>query len=345
MSRHRLILILGFLTVLGWLGLESATAPAAPAGAQNPAPQAVASTPTIIKAEANLVLVDAIVTDKKGNYIKDMEQKEFHVFEDDVEQKISNFSRAADIQPNAPEQQRYMVLFFDNSTMVPNDQVRARQAAAKFVESTAAPNRQMAVVDFGGVLRVAQNFTADGDRLKSAVAGVKYSAVQPNAPGQNVELASVGAPSLGVTRSDFAARSVLLSIRELAKMLRAVPGRKTLIMFSSGFALTSERQSELTATIDALNKANIAVYPVDVRGLTSLGPAFENTNPLGVPGLPPRASRHDSDSPFPHLPGLLAALAFPPDPDPQRPGGGGGGGGAPGGGGVGGGGGGGVGGA
>ncbi len=99
--------------------------------------------------------------------------------------------------------------------------------------------------------------------------------MNPNAGSGNVQLAAMGAPSLGQAQSDFAARSVLLSMREVAKILRDVPGRKTLILFSSGFPLTPERQSELTATIDALNKANIAVYPVDVRGLaTSANPGY-----------------------------------------------------------------------
>ena len=71
-------------------------------------------------------------------------------------------------------------------------------------------------------------------------------------------------------QSDFGATSVLLSIREVAKTLRAVPGRKTLILFSSGFPLTPDREAELTATVDALNKSNIAVYPVDVRGLAAI---------------------------------------------------------------------------
>jgi VWFA-related protein len=335
MSRHHLALILGLAIALGWLGLDSATAPAAAGGGQNPSPQAVATAPGMIKAETNLVLVDAIVTDKKGNYIKDLEQKQFHVFEDDVEQKTISFSRGADIQPNAPQQQRYMVLFFDNSTMDPGDQTRARQAAAKFVEGTASPNRMMAVVDFGGTLNVAQNFTSDGERLKRAVAGVKFSAVQANEPAGGVQLASLSGVPGSLAGSDFGARSSLMAIRQLAKLLRTVPGRKTLVLFSGGFPLTAERQSELTATVDALNKANVAVYPVDVRGLVASPGNI--SNPSGVSGFLPRASLGDADSRFLHLPGLLAVLTMPFDPEPQRPGGGGGGGGSVGGGGGGGG--------
>lgn len=315
---------MGLLITLGGLGLESAVAPAAPAGEPNPSAQAVQTVPGVIKAETNLVLVDVVATDKKGNYIKDLEKKDFHVSEDGTEQPIASFSRESDIEPNAPGHQRYMVLFFDDSTMGANLQIQARQAAGKFVESTASPNRMMAVVDFNGTLNIAQNFTADGDLLKKVVSTVKYSSVHPNG---GVQVASMGAPSLAQTESDFAARSVLLSMREMAKALHAVPGRKTLILFSSGFPLTPDRQSELTATIDALNKANIAVYPVDVRGLAVTGvPGMDISNPAPGSrlGLPPSSELRGTESPFAHLPGLWAALAAPGYPEPQRGGAGGG---------------------
>ena len=205
-----------------------------------------------------------------------------------------------------------MVLFFDDSTMDPGLQIQAREAAGKFVESTASPNRLMAVVDFGGTLKIAQNFTADGELLKRAVSSVKYSSVNPNAGGGSVQLAAMGAPSLGRAQSDFAARSVLLSMREVAKTLAGVPGRKTLILFSAGFPLTPDRQSELTATIDALNKANVAVYPVDVRGLApSSSPAW--IFPIPPPRADAPASRRiqncvGPESPFPHLPGSAGGI-------------------------------------
>ena len=104
-----------------------------------------------------------------------------------------------------------------------------------------------------------------------------------------------------------------------------------MILFSSGFPLTPERQSELTATIDALNKANIAVYPVDVRGLAaSPSPGMDISNP-SAPGTRPDFRRVRNCAAL-NLPSRTcrvcwAALAAPPDPEPQRGGGGGGGGG------------------
>jgi len=65
---------------------QSAETPPAQAAPANPAP-----VPTI-KTESRLVLVDAVVTDKKGNYIHDLTQADFKVFEDGVEQKITAFT-------------------------------------------------------------------------------------------------------------------------------------------------------------------------------------------------------------------------------------------------------------
>src|SRR6266853_5609479 len=199
----------------------------AAAVAQAPPPAAPPPAPSgpVIKTETRLVRVDTVVTDKKGNYIRDHTAKDFKVWEDNKEQPIMGFSFEADPASQTPSQRRYLVLFFDNSTMEMSDQARARQDAAKFIEKNAGPNRMIAIVDFGGRLRIAQNFTDDTERLKKAVANVKFSSVSPNAP---VEVASVGMPSLGNAEADFGTRSLILGLRSMAKNLASVPGRKTL---------------------------------------------------------------------------------------------------------------------
>jgi len=242
-------------------------------------PQAAAQG-TVFKAQTKLVLVDSVVTDKKGNYIRNLTQKNFRVWEDNKEQEVRSFSyESGNGSPNNP-MKRYLVLFFDNSTMEFGDQAAARQAATKFIDDNTGPNRQMAIADFGGTLRITQNFTADADRLKKVVAGTKFSTVSPNG-----EVASLGAPPLVSAEADFGARSMLWAVRDLAKNLSAVPGRKSLVLLTAGFPLTAERQSELSAVIDACNKANVAVYPIDVRGLVAPtvgghAPGAELINPV-----------------------------------------------------------------
>src|SRR5271154_3090251 len=259
--------------------------PATPPDAATTPPVATQSAPTtpspsattgdlpvagVIRRETRLVLVDTVVTDKKGNYVRDLTQKDFKVFEDNKEQTILSFSMGTDqtIQANNG-QRRYLILFFDNSTMDAPDQIQARGAAAKFIDANASPDHLMAVVDFGGSLRIMQNFTANTASLQAAVSGTKGSYVDPNAASQPVTIASSGALSLSNAEADFGARSMLLAVRSLAKNLRSVPGRKMLVLFSGGFPLTPEADSELTATIDACNKANVAIYALDARGLVA----------------------------------------------------------------------------
>src|SRR6476659_3659416 len=163
-----------------------------------------------------LVVVDAVVTDKKGNYIHDLAANDFKLWEDGKEQPVTSFSREDTNADPAHPARHYLVLFFDNSTMDFGDQAKARDAAAKFIDSNAGPNRLIALAEFGGRLRISQNFTADTDRLKKVVAGVKFSTVSPNGPSP--DLASTGMPpsqpqtldpaGFAGLEADFGARSV-----------------------------------------------------------------------------------------------------------------------------------------
>ncbi|HYL83437.1 MAG TPA: VWA domain-containing protein, partial [Candidatus Angelobacter sp.] len=336
------------------VGARAQGQPAPPAPAT---PSAEQVTGPVIRKETRLVLVDAVVMDKKGNYVHDLTQSDFKVYEDNKEQAVSAFSSGAEAvtQPNG--QRHYLILFFDNSTMAAPDQIQARGAAKKFIEANAGPDRLMAVMDFGGSLRIVQNFTANANLLSAAVSGVKNSNVDPNAsdPSAGIAVAStnpasipMGMSSLSNAEADFGARTMLLALRSLAKNLRTVPGRKMVVLFSGGFPLTTENQSELTATIDACNKANVAIYALDARGLFAPvpgGSAMNRTSPGSVSGRVHSVSAHSqypsnsarSQHPRKQQAGihpwklqggklLLAAYPAMAMPSPQRPGGGGGGG-------------------
>ncbi len=333
---------------------QVAGAPGA-AGAQDQAP---AGQGPVIRSESRLVRVDAIVTDKKGNYVTDLTADDFKVFEDHKQQKVNSFYFGADAAGPEAARRHYMILFFDNSTMDFGDQARARSAAAKFIDSNAGPDRVMAIVNFGGVVQVTQNFTPDVARLKAAVSGLKSSAVTPNAPATDTSGVSAtttpgltsdtsggfsapgGLTSLSGEEANFGARTVLIALRDLAKDLASIPGRKTLVFFTAGFPATEEIMSELTATIDTCNKANVAIYPLDVRGLVAPGASLrrdelDRTMPTYDSTKPRQSSGFTSQ---PTL--VLAAYRVPGSPiwaAPQHGGGGTGGGGTGGGGGHGGG--------
>src|ERR1700723_2389394 len=342
MRDRRLVSLIAAICLLScWMYLQS--------GPQNTIAYAQSTPPAAddsatIHAESRLVLVDTVVTDKKGNYIRDLVQKDFKVWEDGKEQSITSFS-FEESTGSRNAKPRYMVLFFDNSTMDVGDQAQARIAATKFIDANAAPDRLIAIAEFGGTVRITQDFTADASRLKQVVSGIKGSAVAPNAQPP-VMVASLGrppiVPSLGNAEADFGVHTALLALRDLAKGMSNVPGRKTLVMLTAGFRMNQEYQSELTAAIDTCNKSNVAVYPIDVRGLVPPVPAAPHGR-LERPAIHSAsaslvpAAFHSSSNSTDRPALLLAAFAEPAPLPAQHGGGGGGGGGGHGGGGTGGG--------
>jgi VWFA-related protein len=329
MRDRRLVLLIS-LVCLCWMFLELGSNPVA--HAQQPA-AADGADIGVIRTETRLVLVDTVVTDKKGGYVRDLAQKDFKVWEDGKEQSVTSFSFEESTGSSNPKP-RYLVLFFDNSTMDIGDQARARDAAAKFIDANAGPDHLIAVAEFGGTVHISQNFTADPQRLKQVVAGLKGSSVSPNAQPP-VMVASLGSPSLGPSlgnaEADFGVQTVLLALRSLAKDLSTVPGRKSLVMLTSGFPMNPEYQSELTAVIDTCNKSNVAIYPIDVRGLVTpdmVPPhsrlALPSTHSGSGSYVPASFHYSATDS---HQPMLTLASFAELDALPEQHGGGGGGGG------------------
>ena len=181
---------------------------------------AVAQQNTVIQTETRVVLVDTIVTGKNGTYVKDLTEKDFHVFQDNKEQAIKSFSWEAASKAADP---RSLVLFFDETNMEVRDQILVRQAASRFIDAEAAPNRRVAVVIYDGSLRVAQTFTDNAGRLKDALP----------APQSNIgteEKSRSGVPvsvSVNSATADLGARNMIRSLRDLGKSLGVLPGRRT----------------------------------------------------------------------------------------------------------------------
>ena len=139
-----------------------------PLAAQTGGPGGQAAASLKLKAEARLVLVDAVVADKKDEPIHGLAAKDFHVFEDGKEQTVTVFQTHTGPAAPGVSQQQHFVLFFDGHST--DDQKWIEQAAAKFVADNAGPNRLMSVVAYrSGCLTIAEQFTADVGRLQKAL--------------------------------------------------------------------------------------------------------------------------------------------------------------------------------
>ena len=65
-----------------------------------------------------------------------------------------------------------------------------------------------------------------------------------------------------------------------------VPGRKILVLLTAGLPMNNDVRYAIEAAVSACNKANVAIYPIDVRGLFSDTPGI---GPGTGPGARPAA--------------------------------------------------------
>lgn len=63
-------------------------------------------------------------------------------------------------------------------------------------------------------------------------------------------------------------RPVLAGLAAICEGLRAIPGKKTLVVFSQGFVAPQSLDWQVQSTIDIANRANVAIYIIDSSGLT-----------------------------------------------------------------------------
>jgi len=259
-----------FIVVTVLLGLAGA------AGAQQ--------TP-VIQAETREVLVDAIVTGKNGAYVRDLKASDFRIWEDNKEQTIKSFSLES---ASAAAQPRSLVLFFDETSIEPRDQIAVRQAASAFIDAEAGPNHRLAVITFNGSARILQSFTDNAGRLKDAMNHSGFQGLAPSAadsdrshdPSRVEEDRAVGRATGTTLANSFTVRNMLASLGDLGRSLGVLPGRKIVILFT-GTLTSSDQKSEVRNAVDAANKSGVAFYPVDVR------PVFAQTDPGSPPQLEP----------------------------------------------------------
>ena len=196
---------------------------------------------------------------------------------------------------------RLLVFFFDLSSMAPDELMRALKASNDFLAHRLTPADLIAVVTYTSSLRVVQNFTNDRDSLTKVLHAIQIGEESSvlSAAGAVGEAGGTDASGMEIVNQDlsdaftpdqtefniFNTDQKLAAIESLSQMLRNVPGRKSVIHFTSGISRTGqENQAQLRATVDAANQANVSLYTMDARGLAALPPGGDasTASPAGT---------------------------------------------------------------
>lgn len=260
----------------------------------------------VLKERAELVLTNVVARDAKtGELVRGLTQSDFSIFENGKRQEIATFdfqsvematplneatvsglaaaasgagSKAAVVaRPEDIRNHRLIVMFFDLTSMQPEDLDRSVKAARDFLTNKMQPADLVALVSLGDTLKVDQDFTADRKVLADEVGVYNGTEGQGFAGGANANTNQME-DTTGYTPdeseyNDLNTDRELFALRAIAKSLERISEKKSLLYFSGGISRDGiENQASLRAAINSAVRANLAIYSVDTRGLQAISP-------------------------------------------------------------------------
>ena len=181
---------------------------------------------TAFRADSTLVLVPVSVTDPSNRYVLGLAKEDFHLFEDDVEQKVTHFSNE-----DAPLS---IGLLVDTSGSMGAKLDTSRRAVSEFLKTLNASDEAF-LVQFSDQAQLAVPLTSDARAIESSMTTATSGGLT----------ALLDAVNLG-----------------LQQMKRAKNPRKALLVISDG----GDNNSRYTATqiSDLVREADVQIYAMGV---------------------------------------------------------------------------------
>jgi VWFA-related protein len=202
------------------------------------------------------------------------------------------------------------ILLLDTLNTPLKDQIFVRQQLLAYLNN-AQPGARIAIFGLTSKLTILQGFTSDPSLLKAVAsknAGKNSPLLQDSVGGNGIQnsqaddMEDLGAPADIVAnlrqfeaeqqsfQTQLRVKYTLDAMSQLARYLSSIPGRKNLIWFSGSFpisilpdatgslsdpfAVAADYEKEFRDTVNLLARSQVAVYPIDARGLTN-APVFD----------------------------------------------------------------------
>ena len=253
------------------------------------APQAPEAAPQFVSG-AEVVALDLVVRDKKGRLVTDIQEMEIEVLEDGVLQTLTSFralptavpaaatAASPAVEPGAAHDAaatRRVVLVFGRLSS--DGRRLAQSAGEEFARKQVTPQTAVSVVRIDGGLIPVLDRSSDPAAVKEAVrqatALIGGGAARAGSTigtdgsysGQQLSRLQGGASANDLSQADgIALVNALITVVDGIKNL---PGRKTVLLFSEGFAVPPGYEHVFADLRSRANRANASFYAIDVRGL------------------------------------------------------------------------------
>lgn len=189
----------------------------------------------VVRVNTSLVTVPVSVMDRNGNYIPDLERKDFHIFEEGVEQRVAYFATV--------DKPFTVILVIDTSNSTHFRLEDIQNAAISFVSQLKEEDRVM-VISFDDKINVLTEATNDRDALTRAIRRTRTG---------------------GGTRLYDAVDFVI------KQRLKSISGRKAIVLFTDGVDTTS-RKATYESTVREAEELDAQIFPVDYDTRGDMGP-------------------------------------------------------------------------
>jgi VWFA-related protein len=228
------------------------------------------NTPYTLHTGTRIVLTDVTVLDSQGNPVHGLEASDFEISDNGNQQKLKSFEEHSDrskpiLREAALKPRMYSnaallhvpavvnVWLLDTTTITLVEQMYLRHQLMEMVANLPADEPVAIYWRAGQIVNLLQNFTSDHERLMAAV-----NRAIPRMKTQDAQ---------DTTDID--------TLVQMIAALSPLPGRKNLLWFSGGSTMMLRRSlgqvpvaPDLQSIFDGIELNRIAVYPIDVRGLT-----------------------------------------------------------------------------
>lgn len=140
-------------------------APEGPIAPQPGVPIQTGPPPSTIKLQSILVNTPVTVRDAKGQMVHSLEQKDFHVTDNGVEQKITHFDLGS--EPMS------IVLVVETSERVTTILPEIRKTGILFTQAVMGPTGEAAIVGFNDSVDKLLDFTSNADEIETKMARIQ----------------------------------------------------------------------------------------------------------------------------------------------------------------------------
>ncbi|HXD32659.1 MAG TPA: VWA domain-containing protein [Pyrinomonadaceae bacterium] len=232
-----------------------------------PSAEPIQTLDEILRIDTDLVSVDVNVTDAAGRTVRNLQQKDFTLYEDDNEQPLAFFhleNRSGLSRPVA------IVFALDISgSMTPDELERLRGAMHVFSEKLSTHPSSFAVMSFGMRVKTLQNFTSEAEKLDRAFDKL---AREPN--------------GLSTHTYDAVDDAIRLLVRHAPRTRDKRLMKRAVVVITDGFPVGDTVAPE--TVIERANTADVSVYVVTLPSYSRLLVSADRAplpTPLDISGL------------------------------------------------------------